>query len=66
MGDQAILRFGQREVSILSTQPMRLEDAVWWPDLGHELPTTRLRIALSSKIRSVRTVLQVPDPGAHA
>ena len=66
MGDQAILRYGQREVSISATQPMRLEDAVWWPDLGHELPTTRLRIALSSKIRSVRTVLRISYPGTHA
>ncbi len=64
--DQAILRFGQRAVSISSSQPMRLENAVWWPDLGHQFPTTRLRIALPSKIRSLRTVLRVPDPGMRA
>ncbi|MGE8944325.1 heparinase II/III family protein [Leptospira interrogans] len=65
-GDQTILRFGQREVSISATQPIRAEDAVWWADLGRELPTTRLRIALPAKIRSLRTVLRVPDPGTHA
>lgn len=66
-GHQAILRFGRSEVFCSSTQPMCLEDAVWWPDLGHELLTTRLRLTLPAGIREHRTVLRIsPKSGAAA
>jgi hypothetical protein len=42
-----------------STLPIGVEGAVWWPDMGCEKPTTRLRIRLQTGVSEVATELRV-------
>ncbi len=62
---RAILRCRGRQVHVSCTQPVICENAVWWPDLGHERQTKRLRITLPAGCRELRTTLRVvPHDGA--
>ena len=49
--------------SVSSSLPMTIEPAVWWPDMGHERATHRLRLSLPTHTRSVTTRLTwTPEP----
>ncbi len=50
---------GASEIQMTSTLPIRVEDAVWWPDMGRELATKRLRVRLEAGISEVVTELRV-------
>ncbi len=58
-----ILR-GATEIQMTSTLPIRVEDAVWWPDMGVELATKRLRVKLEAGIREVMTTLHIVSRSA--
>lgn len=46
-GGGVVLVRGETRVQIHASQPLEIEPAVWWPDLGCELATTRLLIRLA-------------------
>jgi uncharacterized heparinase superfamily protein len=50
---------GTAEIRMTSTLPIGVEGAVWWPDMGCEKPTTRLRIRLQTGVSEVATELRV-------
>ena len=50
---------GTTEIRMTSTLPIGVEGAVWWPDMGCEKPTTRLRIRLQTGVSEVATELRV-------
>jgi len=41
-GSDVRIAIGTHSVILRGTVPFEIESAVWWPDLGTELPTTRL------------------------
>lgn len=41
-------------ITVESDHPMTIEDAVWWPDMGRELQTRRLRIKLEHGARKAQ------------
>jgi uncharacterized heparinase superfamily protein len=45
-GTTATLRRGDAQLTIRASQPLRLEAATWWPDMGHESSTQRLCLTL--------------------
>ncbi|WP_066661500.1 MULTISPECIES: heparinase II/III family protein [unclassified Sphingomonas] len=45
-GTTATLRRGDAQLTIHASQPLRLEAATWWPDMGHESSTQRLCLTL--------------------
>jgi len=47
------------EIRITSTLPIGVEGAVWWPDMGCEKPTTRLRIRIPTGVSKIVTELRV-------
>jgi hypothetical protein len=64
-GRTAHLARGRAIVNMNSSLPISLEPASWWPDMGHELPTHRLRIAIVPGMDEVFTRLKVSQsPGA--
>jgi uncharacterized heparinase superfamily protein len=58
-GRTALARRGSTRIGIASSEPIAVEDAVWWPDMGCEHASRRLRIALAPGTRQVTTSLQV-------
>jgi uncharacterized heparinase superfamily protein len=51
---------GTATLDVTSDQPIAVEPAVWWPDMGFEQPTLRLRIALPPHVARVTTKLTWP------
>jgi uncharacterized heparinase superfamily protein len=51
-GDRAVVQFG-------SSEPIEVEPAVWWPDMGVELATRRLIVRLAPGVTSTRTQLRI-------
>jgi glycosyltransferase involved in cell wall biosynthesis len=47
------------KIEMLSTLPICVEQAVWWPDMGCEHATHRLRIDVAPGVREVQTTLCV-------
>lgn len=45
-GSTATLRRGNAQLTISASQPLRLEAAAWWPDMGREISTQRLCLTL--------------------
>ena len=45
-GDLAILHRGEVSIAIKGSAPLRVEPAVWWPDMGVEVATRRLCLTL--------------------
>jgi uncharacterized heparinase superfamily protein len=58
-GRHGLIRRGCSTIRISSTRPLQVEDAVWWPDMGCEWQTRRLRVGLSPPIREVTMTFQV-------
>ncbi len=64
-GQEARVRLGGIDIAVSSSRPIRAEEAVWWPDMGAEQPTKRLRVAISPDTTKVTTVINLsqPNPG---
>jgi hypothetical protein len=60
-GSNALLRQGASRIQMTSTLPIHVEDGVWWPNMGHEEPTKRLRISLTPDASKLTTTFQVLD-----
>jgi hypothetical protein len=50
------------EMRIACTSSIVLENAVWWPDMGREVTTTRLRLTLAAGVYEATTRLRVVTP----
>lgn len=61
-GREAHIRRSGVEVVLNCTVPLRLEPAVWWPDMGVEERTQRLRAMLPPGERHAVTTLRVLAP----
>jgi uncharacterized heparinase superfamily protein len=48
---EALIRARASRIRMTSTFPIDVEDAVWWPNMGHERRTKRLRIRLAPAAR---------------
>ena len=56
---QALIRTGASLIRMTSTLPICVEEGVWWPNMGHEERTSRLRIRLGPGVSEASTVFQV-------
>jgi uncharacterized heparinase superfamily protein len=70
LADQIVLRYGTIQIVVMASEPVTVETAVWWPDMGLSKPTHRLIItvppgnsALASP-RHIETRLTVVHPRA--
>lgn len=55
------LKRGRAVVLLSSTRPIGVEPAVWWPDMGVEIPTKRCVIRLAPGEPGVSTELQIAE-----
>ncbi|HZV20374.1 MAG TPA: alginate lyase family protein [Hyphomicrobiales bacterium] len=65
-GNIATLHHGNASIGMTSTAPIAIEDAVWWPDMGIELPTRRLRVQLDPSSMAAETTFTVLSAGRAA
>ena len=56
-GTTAQIVRGGSTVDMTCTGLIQVTDAVWWPDMGHELPTKRLQVSLVNPATDLKTVL---------
>jgi uncharacterized heparinase superfamily protein len=57
--DAVTLWRGRARITLRSTANIRCEDAVWWPDLGYETPTQRLRLTWEGGNGEIVTVFEL-------
>jgi uncharacterized heparinase superfamily protein len=50
---------GDAEIEMTCTAPIEIEDAVWWPDMGCEIATKRLRVRVAAGVGDIVTRLRV-------
>ena len=50
---------GRARIILRSTVKIRCEDAVWWPDMGYEMPTQRLRLTWEGGDGEIVTVFEL-------
>jgi uncharacterized heparinase superfamily protein len=43
---RAMIRRGEASIAVTASQPLAVEPAVWWPDMGREIATRRLVLTL--------------------
>ena len=55
----ATLSSGDARAIVRCSKPIALEDAVWWPDMGRELPTRRLVVWYEPGDTEVETRLEI-------
>ena len=58
-GHEARLRLGPRDIILTSSRPIDVEDTVWWPDMGVERQTQRLRIGFPPGAETVTTAIRL-------
>lgn len=58
-GTNARIVRGATQIQMTSTLPIRVEVAVWWPDMGCERATKRLRVSLEAGISELVTKLRI-------
>ncbi len=58
-GNRARLRLGRLDIILSSSRPIGMEDAVWWPDMGVERQTQRLRIGFPPGAQTVTTAIRL-------
>jgi uncharacterized heparinase superfamily protein len=63
-GRQATLRGNRAAVLMTSSEPIAVEPAVWWPEMGMELATRRLVVRLAPGVASATTQLRIVQRGA--
>ena len=59
LGHEARLRLGPLDIILSSSRPIDMEDAVWWPDMGVERQTQRLRIGFPPGAETVTTAIRL-------
>lgn len=59
MGTTARLVSGPVTITAASSHPFALEEAVWWPDMGHEIRTKRLSARLPAADRAFEVTFQI-------
>lgn len=45
---RATIRRGEAKIAVTASQPLAVEPALWWPDMGREVATRRLVLTLTS------------------
>ncbi len=65
-GTRVLIERGDAAVEMTSTAPILTEPAVWWPDMGVEQATARLRVKLSPACTFLSTTLKIVTPPTHA
>jgi uncharacterized heparinase superfamily protein len=55
----ATLKSGGAAIKVTSSEPIKIEPAVWWPDMGVELRTSRLVIRLAPPMRAAATEFEI-------
>jgi glycosyltransferase involved in cell wall biosynthesis len=60
-GCEATLRSGRATVQMTSSQPIAVEPAAWWPDMGVELATRRLVVRLAPGVVSAVTQFRIME-----
>jgi uncharacterized heparinase superfamily protein len=65
-GMRATIRKCGTLVHMTSSSPIAIEDAVWWPDMGHEMATSRLRVRLAAGSQEAVTTFAVISEDAIA
>lgn len=58
-GSIAKVSTGNAAIQIESDAAITIEDAVWWPDMGLELATKRLRLTVADGRKDVRTAITI-------
>lgn len=58
-GSALVLSLGPHRIRVRSTAPLRVEEAVWWPDFGAEHPTQRIVIDLGQAPCEGSTTLEI-------
>ncbi len=58
-GREARLRLGPLDIILSSSRPIDVEDTVWWPDMGVERRTQRLRIGFPTGAQTVTTAIRL-------
>ena len=58
-GHEARLRLGPLDIILSSSRPIDVEDTVWWPDMGVERQTQRLRIGFPPGAETVTTAIRL-------
>ncbi len=58
-GQEARIRLGGIDIAMSSSRPMGVEAAVWWPDMGAEQQTKRLRITVPPGVGTVTTAISL-------
>ncbi len=58
-GHEARLRLGPLDIILSSSRPIDVEDTVWWPDMGVERRTQRLRIGFPPGAKTVTTTIRL-------
>ena len=58
-GHEARLRLGPLDIILSSSRAIDMEDAVWWPDMGVERQTRRLRIGFPPGAETVTTAIRL-------
>jgi uncharacterized heparinase superfamily protein len=61
----ALLLSQDRRIAVSSSVKIEREDAVWWPDMGYERRTTRLRLACGAEAGEVVTHFRWDTPGSR-
>lgn len=54
-----VLRTAHATMQMTASAELRIEDAVWWPDMGRELRTKRICLILPPGTREVTTTLEI-------
>lgn len=60
-GDSAIVSRGGIALGIRGSAPLRIEDALWWPDMGIEVATRRLCLTLPADCFEARFKIGAAD-----
>ena len=66
--DGAALARGRARIRLYSNAKLIVEDAVWWPDLGYESPTKRVRLVVEGGRAEIVTVFEqdfIGSPSDH-
>jgi hypothetical protein len=58
-GSEAQIHRGATRIRMTSTLPIQVEEGVWWPNMGREERTRRLRIGLAPSVGETSTVFQL-------
>ena len=61
-----LLERGAARIVMASDWEPEVNPAVWWPDMGHEIPTQRIMVALPPGVSVATTSFQIVSPGGES